>query len=97
MSVAVRAPLMHSFGSTPAGASILMMSAPKSPRIRTRIGPARTREMSSTRRCASALTVQRSCQSSAAHDDITWSLIAMGIRACQSVRFCTAAANAISA
>src|SRR4051812_6913164 len=54
MSGPSRGPPMPSFGSTPGGVSILITSAPKSANCRTQVGPARTRERSSTRKRASA-------------------------------------------
>src|SRR5262249_16917057 len=50
-----RSPPMPSLGSTPGGASILRTSAPKSAKMRTHVGPARTRVRSSTRRLDRAL------------------------------------------
>src|SRR5262249_24248199 len=50
-----RSPPMPSLGSTPGGASILRTSAPKSAKIRTQVGPARTRVRSSKRRLDRAL------------------------------------------
>src|SRR5262249_9622092 len=55
MSKPCRSPPMPSLGSTPGGASILSTSAPKSAKMRTHVGPARTRVRSSTRRLDRAL------------------------------------------